>query len=86
MPILKTEVEAGVRCRKRALQILTDVRERPSMTLADIYSVIAYYLRHQSEVREYFAQRQQQAAHIREENERRFDPTGIRDRLLARRP
>jgi hypothetical protein len=53
--------------------------------LADIYSVIAYYLRHQSEVRAYLAQRQRQAAQVREENERRFDPTGVRDRLLGRR-
>jgi uncharacterized protein (DUF433 family) len=57
----------------------------PSVPLADIYSVIAYYLRHQSDVREYLAQRQQQAAHVRQENERRFDPTAVRERLLARR-
>jgi uncharacterized protein (DUF433 family) len=61
------------------------VQQYPSVTLADIYSVIAYYLRHQSEVRAYLAQRQRQAAQVREENERRFDPTSVRDRLLARR-
>lgn len=61
------------------------VQQYPSVTLPDVYSVIAYYLRHQSEVRAYLAQRQRQAAEVREENERRFDPTGIRDRLLARR-
>lgn len=61
------------------------VQQYPSVTLADIYSVIAYYLRHQSEIRAYLAQRQRQAAQIREENERHFDPTGVRDRLLARR-
>lgn len=55
------------------------------MTLADIYSVIAYFLRHQSEVREYLAQRQQHAADVRDDNERRFDPTGVRERLLGRR-
>src|SRR5919108_5433049 len=56
-----------------------------SVSLADVYSVIGYYLRHQSEVRAYLAERQKQAAEVREENERRFDPTGIRERLLARR-
>jgi uncharacterized protein (DUF433 family) len=61
------------------------VQQYPSVTLADIYSVIAYYLRHQSEVRAYLAQRQRQTAQVREENERRFDPTGVRDRLVARR-
>ena|SRR2546428_5900256 len=61
------------------------VQQCPSLTLADIYSVIAYYLRHQSEVRAYLAKRQRQAAQAHEENERRFDPTGLRARLLARR-
>ncbi len=61
------------------------VQQYPSLTLADVYSVIAHYLRHQSEVRASLAERQRQAAQVREENERRFDPTGVRDRLLARR-
>lgn len=61
------------------------VQQYPSLTLADVYSVIAYYLRHQSEVLAYLAERQRQAAQGRDENERRFDPAGVRDRLLARR-
>jgi uncharacterized protein (DUF433 family) len=61
------------------------VQQYPSLALADVYSVIAYYLRHQSEVRTYLAERQGQAGQVREENERRFDPAGVRDRLLARR-
>lgn len=61
------------------------IQQYPSLTLADVYSVIAYYLRHQSEVRAYLAERQKEAAQVREENERRFDPAGVRDRLLARR-
>lgn len=61
------------------------IQQYPSTTLADVYSVIAYYLRHQSEVRAYLAERQKQAAQVREENERRFDAAGVRDRLLARR-
>lgn len=61
------------------------VQQYPSVALADAYSVIAYYLRHQSEIRAYITRRQQQAAGVREENERRFDPSGVRDRLMARR-
>jgi uncharacterized protein (DUF433 family) len=61
------------------------VQQSSPLTLADIYSVIAYYLRHQSEVRAYLAERQRQAAQVREENERRFGQTGVRDRLPARR-
>jgi len=60
-------------------------QQYPSVALADIYSVIAYYLRHQSEVRAYLTRRQREAAELREENGRRFDPSGVRDRLLARR-
>jgi uncharacterized protein (DUF433 family) len=56
-----------------------------SVALADVYSVIGYYLRHQSEVRAYLAERQKQAAQSRQEDERRFNPEGVRERLLARR-
>lgn len=56
-----------------------------SVTLADVYSVIGYYLRHQPEVRAYLGERQNQAALARQEDERRFDPRGVRERLLARR-
>jgi uncharacterized protein (DUF433 family) len=57
----------------------------PSLQLADIYSAIGYYLRHQAEVDAYLLERQRLAAEVRQEAERRFHPVGIRDRLLARR-
>ena len=57
----------------------------PTVPLADIYAVIAYYLSHRNEVEAYLAQRRHEAARIRAENERRFDPRGIRERLMARR-
>lgn len=57
----------------------------PSLPLADIYAVIAYYLNHQAEVDAYLQERQRRAAEIRQEAERRFNPVGIRERLLARR-
>ena len=61
------------------------VHQYPSLHLADVYAVIGYYLRRRSEVEAYLRQRQQQAAHVCKQNEARFDPHGIRDRLLARR-
>jgi uncharacterized protein (DUF433 family) len=61
------------------------VQQYPSLQLADVYAVIGYYLRKQTEVDAYLRQRQQQADEIRRQNEARFDPTGVRDRLLARR-
>lgn len=57
----------------------------PSLQLSDIYFVIGYYLRHQDEVHTYLAERQRQSDIIQQETEQRFDPIGIRDRLLARR-
>ena len=56
----------------------------PSLKLADVYAVIAFYLNYQQEVETYLHQRQQQAQIIRKMNEAKFDPQGLRDRLLAR--
>jgi uncharacterized protein (DUF433 family) len=61
------------------------VHQYPSLNLADVYQVIGYYLRHPSEVEANLQQRKVQAEAIRRQNERRFDPQGVRDRLLARR-
>ena len=61
------------------------VQQYPSVALADAYAVIAYYLRHRAELAEYLERRQKQAKNARAENEQRFDPSGVRDRLLARR-
>ena len=56
-----------------------------TLDLAEVYAVIGYYLRHRSEVETYLGERARQRADVRRENEARFDPTGVRARLLARR-
>jgi uncharacterized protein (DUF433 family) len=61
------------------------VHQYPSLHLADVYAVIGYYLRQRPKVEAYLHRRQEQAKEIRKENESRFDPHGVRDRLLARR-
>lgn len=61
------------------------VQQYPSLHLSDVYAVIGYYLRRRSEVEAYLRQRQQQASEIRKQNESRFNPHGVCDRLLARR-
>ena len=63
----------------------TIVEQYPSLQLAAVYTVIGYYLHHEVEVRAYLEMRRQEGAQVRQENETRFDPMGIRDRLLARR-
>ena len=61
------------------------VHQYPSLDLADVYSVIGYYLQQRSHVEAYLRGRQQQRDKVRDQNEARFDPRGMRDRLLGRR-
>ena len=56
-----------------------------TLNLADIYAVISYYLQNHDEVVQYLQRRKVQRAELKEEIESRFDPQGIRDRLLARK-
>ena len=59
------------------------VQQYPSVALADVYAVLGYYLRHRPEVEAYLQWRAQQALAVRQENEQRTDPLGVRERLLA---
>lgn len=61
------------------------VQQYPVLKLADVYAVIAYYLRARVEVEDYLRQREQLAATVRQQNEARFNPIGVRARLLSRR-
>ncbi len=56
----------------------------PSLSLADVYDTIAYYLRHRGEVRSYLAERQSEASTIRREIESRPGYTDLRERLIER--
>jgi len=57
----------------------------PSVPLADIYSVIGYYLRKKKQVDIYLKRRKKLAHEIRKQNEEKLNTSGIRERLLARR-
>lgn len=59
-------------------------RAYDTLDLADIYSVIGYYLRHRAEVRAYLKQRADEAAALRCQIEAERPRVG-RDELLARR-
>lgn len=61
------------------------VQQYPSLDLSDVYLVIGYCLRHSGEVEAYLTQRRARADIVRAQNESRFDPVGMRGRLLARR-
>lgn len=61
------------------------VQRFPSVSLADSYAVIAYYLRNKAEMDSYLAKRRHHAETVRNENERRYDVTGLRARLIDRK-
>ena len=60
-------------------------QQYPSVPLGDIYQVIGYFLRHPKEVVAYLFRRRQDAQAIKADNEQRWSPDCVRDRLLARR-
>jgi hypothetical protein len=60
------------------------VQQYPTLSLADVYQVIAYYLRQPSDVDAYLRQRKHDGEGVKKRNEDRFDPQGLRARLLAR--
>jgi uncharacterized protein (DUF433 family) len=64
----------------------TIVQRYSTLALPDVYGVIAYYLRHRSEVEEYLLRREQKALEVEHRiNSRQGDLSEIRARLLARR-
>ena len=65
----------------------TIVQRYSTLRLPDVYAVIAYYLRHRSEVEGYLTRREQMADEARQRIEsQQGDLSDIRARLLARRP
>jgi hypothetical protein len=61
------------------------VQQYPTVPLADVYQLIAYYLKHIQELRTYLDSRRGQAEQVQRENESRWSPDGVRQRLLSRR-
>jgi uncharacterized protein (DUF433 family) len=95
---LKTDVDGVVRVGNTRVTIDTVitafkegataeeiVSQYPSLSLADVYTVIGYYLHQQPEVEVYLEQRKKVTTRIRRQNEARFNQQGIRKRLIARR-
>jgi uncharacterized protein (DUF433 family) len=61
------------------------VLQYPTLDLADVYAVIAFYLRETETVDSYLAEHEARRAEVRRENEQRWSPAGVRERLLARK-
>ena len=64
----------------------TIVQRYSTLALPDVYAVIAYYLRHRSEVEGYLARREQNAEEVQQRiQNQQGDLSEIRARLLAQR-
>ncbi|MFT5466592.1 MAG: hypothetical protein ACI8UO_001692 [Verrucomicrobiales bacterium] len=61
------------------------VEDYDTLDLADVYSVITFYLRHMEEVDRHLKEQRAEGMLQRQEIEARFSPQGVRERLLARR-
>lgn len=59
--------------------------QHPVVPLADVYSVIGYYLHQKNKVQAYLKRREKFAEQVRKQNEERFNQSGIRERLLAKK-
>jgi uncharacterized protein (DUF433 family) len=55
----------------------------PSLSLADTYAVITYYLQNKSDVDEYIGQLNQKSEEIRQSIEKQYDLDAVRQRLIA---
>jgi uncharacterized protein (DUF433 family) len=56
----------------------------PSLNLADVYTVVGFYLNHKSEVEDYLRRQEADAEAIQRKIEASQDLKGIRERLMAR--
>ena len=95
---LKTDKDGVIRVSKTRVTLDTIVgaffdgltaeeiaAQYPVVPLADVYSVIGYYLSQKKKVETYLRRREKAAEQVRRQNEARFEQSGIRERLLARK-
>jgi len=62
------------------------LQQYPSLALSEIYGTIGYYLQHRDSVDSYLQERGKEHDRVRQLNESRTDPVGLRERLLKRQP
>jgi uncharacterized protein (DUF433 family) len=63
-----------------------DIAEQyPSISLPDVFTVIAYYLQNRSQLDSYLAEQRNRRSQVERDLEVRYDVSGFRRRLLDRR-
>ncbi|MCL4250116.1 MAG: DUF433 domain-containing protein [Anaerolineae bacterium] len=63
----------------------TIAQKYPTLSLSDVYAVIAYYLQHRQPLDAYLAESERVQEQIDDRIDADYPQTGIRERLLARR-
>lgn len=81
----RVTLDTVVRAFTRGATAEEITQQYPSLSLSDVYSTISYYLQHREEVDKYLERRRKNAQAVKRENQKRFDQTGIRERLIARK-
>jgi uncharacterized protein (DUF433 family) len=61
------------------------IQDFDTLKLADVYTVIAYYLTNRAAVDAYLEDQRKQGESVRRKMEAVFDQAGLKERLLARR-
>lgn len=80
----RVTLDTVVRAFTRGATAEEIAQQYPALSLSDVYSTISYYLQNRAEVDAYLEKRRKHAQGIKRENQKLFDQTGIRERLLAR--
>jgi uncharacterized protein (DUF433 family) len=60
------------------------VEQYDGLRLADVYTLISYYLNNQEEIDNYIQRREAEAAQLRQRLEQQLPQKGLREKLLAR--
>lgn len=80
----RVTLDTVVRAFQRGATPEEIAQDYSALSLPDIYAVIAYYLRHRSEVDEYLERRDRDHEELEREIKARPEYRELRDRLLAR--
>jgi len=81
----RVTLDTVVRAFARGATAEEIVQQYPSLLLSDVYATISYYLQNRDDVEKYLEKRKKHAQAVKRENLKRFDQSGIRERLLARK-
>lgn len=81
----RVTLDTVVRAFTRGATAEEIAQQYPSLLLSDVYATISYYLQNHDKVEKYLAERNKRAQAVKRENQKSFDQSGIRERLLARK-